>query len=348
METIQGVYSSGSARWETFPNIASIVFLIAVLLAPSSSWAQALKKVPLPFSPIGINCLPWFVAKEARIYEKHGIDVDPVFIGASSALIQSMLSGAADMAGSGGPSIISNVLQGGNIIHVTAMVPRFTQSIMVKSEIKRPEDMSGKKIGVSRLGTVTHFALQTALDGYGVKGVTILQMGGQPEAVAGLVRGSVDGAVFSPPYNFQLKKQGYNELASPGDLQKFTAFITNGIIARRSVVEKDKDSLIRLIKSTAESIKLITVDREFTKKVITKWMPIKDADLLEQVYRFATENYAKEGIVPEAALGAMVKQMVQSNVIDAKMAANTPLTSYYDNRYVEEVKRSGFFDQLWK
>ena len=94
-------------------------------------------------------------------------------------------------------------------------------------------------------------------------------MGGQPEAVAGLMRGSVDGAVFSPPYNFQLKKQGYNELASPNDLQKFSAFITNGIVARRSVVEKDKDTVIRLIKSTAESIKLITVDRVY-QKVITK------------------------------------------------------------------------------
>ena len=124
--------------------------------------------------------------------------------------------------------------------------------------------------------------------------------------------------------------------------------LTNGIVARRSVVEKDKDSLIRLIKSTSESIKLITVDREFTKKVITKWMPLKDPDLLEQVYRFATENYAKEGMVPEGTLSAMVKQMVQNNLIDAKMAANTPLTAYYDNRYVDEVKRSGFFDQLWK
>lgn len=328
--------------------VVFVVLLIVLLFGPSPSWAQAMKKVPLPFSPIGINCLPWFIAKEARLYEKNGIDVDPVFIGASSALIQSMLSGAADMAGSGGPSIISNVLQGGNIIHVTAMVPRFTQSIMVKPEIKKPEDMAGKKIGVSRLGTVTHFALQTALDGYGVKGVTILQMGGQPEAVVGLVRGSIDGAVFSPPYNFQLKKQGYNELVSPNDLQKLTAFITNGIIVRRSVVEKDKDPVIRLIKSTAEAIKLISTDREFTKRVITKWMPLKDPDLLEQVYRFATENYSKEGFVPEAALGSMVKQMVQSNIIDAKIAAATPLTAYYDNRYVEEVKRSGFFDQLWK
>jgi len=344
METIHDLYSSGSTLCKTL----LVVCLILFLFSPSSLWAQGMKKVPLPFSPIGINCLPWFVAKEARIYEKNGIDVDPVFIGASSALFQSMLSGAADMAGSGGPSVISNVLQGGDIIHVTAMVPRFTQSIMVKPEIKKPEDMKGKKIGVSRLGTVTHFALQTALDGYGVKNVTILQMGGQPEAVAGLVRGSVDGAVISPPYNFQLKKQGYNELVSPNDLQKLTEFITNGIVARRSVVEKDKDSLIRLIKSTAEAIKLITTDREFTKKVITKWMPLKDADLLEQAYRFATENYSREGTVPEGALRAMVKQMVQSNLIDAKMAANTPLTAYYDNRYVEEVKRSGFFDQLWK
>jgi len=343
METIHDLYSSGSTLRKTL-----LVCLILFLFGPSSLWAQGMKKVPLPFSPIGINCLPWFVAKEARIYEKNGIDVDPVFIGASSALFQSMLSGAADMAGSGGPSIISNVLQGGDIIHVTAMVPRFTQSIMVKLEIKKPEDMKGKKIGVSRLGTVTHFALQTALDGYGVKNVTILQMGGQPEAVAGLVRGSVDGAVISPPYNFQLKKQGYNELVSPNDLQKLTEFITNGIVARRSVVGKDKDSLIRLIKSTAEAIKLITTDREFTKKVITKWIPLKDADLLEQAYRFATENYSREGTVPEGALRAMVKQMVQSNLIDAKMAANTPLTAYYDNRYVEEIKRSGFFDQLWK
>jgi ABC-type nitrate/sulfonate/bicarbonate transport system substrate-binding protein len=292
--------------------------------------------------------LPWFVAKDARIFDKYGIEFDPVFIGASSALFNAMLSGAADIAGSGGPSVISNILQGGDIIHITAMVPRFTQSIIVKPEIKRPEDMAGKKIGVSRLGTVTHFALQTMLDGYGIKNVTILQMGGQPEAFAGVSRGSVDGAVFSPPYNFQLKKLGYHELASPSDLAKLTAFITNGIVARRAVAEKDKDTVTKVIKGTAEAIKIIQTDRDFTKKVMSKWMPMKDADLAEQSYRFATDNYSKDGTVPEAALRGMVKQMVQSSLVDAKAAASTPVTAYYDNRYVEEVKRSGFFDQLWR
>src|SRR5262245_6868439 len=136
------------------------LILVAALLVPNLIWAQGLKKVPFPFSPIGLNCLPWFVAKDAKIFEKHGIEFDPVFIGASSALFNAMLSGAADFAGSGGPAVISNILQGGDIIHITAMVPRFTQSIMVKPDIKKPEDMAGRKIGVSRLGTVTHFALQ--------------------------------------------------------------------------------------------------------------------------------------------------------------------------------------------
>jgi NitT/TauT family transport system substrate-binding protein len=326
----------------------ALFVIAAALLFPGLLQAQSLKKVPFPFSPIGLNCLPWFVAKDARVFDKYGIDFDPIFIGASSALFQSMLSGAAEFSGSGGPAIISNILQGGDIIHITAMVPRFTQSIMSKPEIKKPEDMSGRKFGVSRLGTVTHFALQTLLDGYGIKNVTILQMGGQPEAYAGLSRGSVDGAVFSPPYNFQLKKQGFNELASPNDLAKLTAFITNGIVARRSVVEKDKDTVFKIIKGTAEAIKLIQTDKDLTKKVMAKWMPMKDPDLAEQLYRVATENYSKEGIVPEAALRAMVKQMVQSNLIDAKIAASTPITAYYDNRYVEEVKRSGFFDQLWR
>ncbi|HEY7553298.1 MAG TPA: ABC transporter substrate-binding protein [Candidatus Binatia bacterium] len=348
MGMTHGHQSLASKLRELAGRFAGVAVFVSLLSTPASLWAQQAKKLPFPYSPIGLNCLPWFVAKDARIFDKHGIEFDPVFIGASSALFNAMLSGAADLAGSGGPAVIANILKGGDIIHITAMVPRFTQSIMVRSEIKKPEDMAGKKIGVSRLGTVTHFALQTVLDGYNIKGVTILQMGGQPEAFAGVSRGSVDGAVFSPPYNFQLRKMGFNELVSPNDLAKLTEFITNGIVARRSVAEKDKETVIKTIKGTAEAIKLIQTDREFTKRVMNKWMPMKDAEMVEQVYRFATENFSKEGIVPEGALRGMVKQMVQSNLVDAKMAAATPVAAYYDNRYVEEVKRSGFFDQLWR
>lgn len=163
--------------------------------------------------------------------------------------------------------MISNVLKGGDIIQVAVTLPRLTQLVVVKSEIKKPSDLAGKRIGMSRLGKVTHFALQSALDAYGIKGVSIPQMGGQPEEVTGLIRGVIDGAVLSPPYNFQLKRQGFNEVVTQNDLQKLGAeFITNGIAARRGAVEKDKEPLLRLIKSVAEATKIIIIDRAYTRK----------------------------------------------------------------------------------
>ena len=105
---------------------------------------------------------------------------------------------------------------------------------------------------------------------------------------------------------------------------------------------------LNTLKGTAEAIKTIQTDKEFTKKVMNKWMPLKDAELAEQSYRYANENFSKEGFVPEAALHAMVKRMTQSNLINPKTEASTPLEAYYDNRYVEEIKRSGFFEQLWR
>src|ERR1051325_6064099 len=94
------IYGSGVVlRCST---MVQIVILTLISLLPGQLFAQNLKKVPFPFSPIGINCLPWFVAKDARIAEKYGIDLDPVFIGASSQIFNAMLSGAADMSGSGG------------------------------------------------------------------------------------------------------------------------------------------------------------------------------------------------------------------------------------------------------
>ncbi len=329
------------------------IFLLAALtfflIGPSLLQAQGLKKILLPYSPIGINSLPFFVGREARLFEKHGLDVDTVFVGAFSAMFQSMLSGAADMAGSGGPAVIANVLKGGDIIQVAATVPHFTQSLMVKPEIKRIEDLRGKKLGVSRLGTVTHFALQTALDRHDIKGATILQMGGQPEALAGLSRGSIDGAVLSPPQSFQMMKEGFRELVSPKDLRNLgVEFITTGVVARRSVAEKNRDTVIRLIKGTMEAVKYIIQNEAFTKKILTKYMRLTSPELLEQSYRFAVDNFAKEPFIPPAAIQSMVQQMVQSNLVDAKTASNTPVTAFYDNSYVEEIKRSGFFDELWR
>src|SRR2546422_9665630 len=97
-----------------------IALFFCFLLFPSIASSQELTKVPFPYGPLGLNSIPWIVAKDARLFEKNGLDVDMVYIGASSVMVQSMLAGSANIAGFAGPAVITNVLRGGGNIPIAA------------------------------------------------------------------------------------------------------------------------------------------------------------------------------------------------------------------------------------
>ena len=318
------------------------------LVAPSAL-AQQPVRIPFPYGPMGLNSMPWVVAKEARLFEKNGLDLDMIFVGVSTVMIQSMLSGSANIAGLGGPAVISNVLRGGDVIQIAATVPYFTQSLMVRPQITEIGALRGKKVGVTRFGAVTDLALRALLEHSNVKDVTILQMGGLAEAMAGLSRGSIDGAMVSPPQTFGLIKEGFRELAAPADLKKLgMAFLTNGVAARRSFAAGNRDIVVRIIKATAEGVKVMTVNEAFTKKLIAKYLRIDDPEVLHRSYLYTTEIFAREPYVPASAMQSMAQRMAQMNLIDAKALQNSSPSAFFDNSYVEELKQSGFFDSLWR
>src|SRR5262249_48058559 len=116
--------------------------------------------------------------KEANLFEKNGLNVDMIFVGVSTVMVQSMLSGSANVAGLGGPAVVSNVLRGGDIIQIAATVPYFTQSLMVRPQITELGGLRGKKVGITRFGAVTDLALRALLERNNIKDITILQMGG--------------------------------------------------------------------------------------------------------------------------------------------------------------------------
>lgn len=320
-----------------------------LLLLPRVTPSQELTKLAFPYGPLGLNSMPWVIAKEARLFEKNGLDVDMVYVGASAVIVQSMLSGSSNVAGFGGPAVVTNVLRGGDIIQVAAMAPYFTQSLFVRPEIRDLRGIQGRKIGITRFGSVTDFALRTIIERHNLKDVNILQMGGFPEAVAGLSRGSIDGALFSPPHNFRMLKEGFRELVSQKDLRGWgSGFLTQGIVARKSYAAGHRDVVVRLIKSTVEATRYAIANEESTKRSIAKYLDITDGELLRQSYGYVTETFVREPFVPESTMQAMVQRMVQVNMIDAKSAQNTPTSAYFDNSYVAELKKSGILDNIWK
>ena len=324
-------------------------WLFFLMAAPGFVLAQEPTKLPFPYGPLGLNSVPWMVAKEFGIFEKNGLDLDMVYVGASAIIVQSMLSGSSHVAGFGGPAVITNVLRGGDIIQVAAMAPYFTQSLFVRPDIRDLRSLHGRKIGITRFGSVTDFALRTILERHNIKEVNVLQMGGFPEAVAGLSRGAIDGAVFSPPHNFRMLKEGFRELVSQKDLRALgSGFLTQGIVARRSFAATHREIIVRLIKSTVEGTKYAVTNEDSTKRIIGKYLGISDGDLLRQSYLYVVDTFAREPFVPESVMQAMVQRMVEVNMIDLKSVQATPISAYFDNSYVAELKQSGFLDNIWK
>src|SRR5438309_2214061 len=321
---------------------------VFLMIGATNLHAQGLVKVLFPYSVVNYSSLPWMIAKDAGLFQKQELDVDLVFMGSSSLIVQSMLSGAVPVAGLAGPAVISSVVSGGDVIMVANLTP-LTISLVVKPTIEKPEDLRGKKIGVPRLGAVAHFAIRLILDRYGIKDATILQMGSQPEAAAGLRRDAIDGAMISPPLTYLLAKDGFREFVGAQDYRKLgIQFVSQGISARRSFAAKNRDLVVRLMKATMEGIKLMSTQENLAKKILSKYTRQTDAEALDRGYRFGLETLNKDPTIPREAIVSMVRLMADLGLVDRLAAANMPPESFYDNSFVDEMKRTGFLRDLWK
>jgi ABC-type nitrate/sulfonate/bicarbonate transport system substrate-binding protein len=327
----------------------SLLTALLLLLGTAPLSAHAAVKVSFPFTPISTASLPWWMAKEARFFEKYGLDVDMIYVGASPVIIQAMLGGQAGVGAGGGPPLVANVLHGGDIVQVATTIPYAIQSLIVKSDIKTPADLPGKRIGISRLGAIPHYTLQAIIKLYNVQGINIVQTGTTTQAIASLSQGLVDGIITSAPFTFRLMKDGYRELVGPKDFKKAgVEFLIQGLVARKSFAVKNKDTVIGMIKGTMEGVKQMFANEKQAKSVLGKYTRQTDPDILDQTYRFALDIFVKDPTVTANSIQPIVQQAAQFNLVDAKAAGSTPLTAYYDNSYVDELKRSGWLAALWK
>ena len=97
-----------------------------------------------------------------------------------------------------------------------------------------------------------------------------------------------------------------------------------------------------------EGVKQIFVDDKQAKAVLAKYTRQTDPEILDQTHRFATDIFVKDPTVTPGSIRPIVQQSTEFNLIDAQLAANTPVSAYYDNSYVEEIKRSRWLAELWK
>jgi ABC-type nitrate/sulfonate/bicarbonate transport system substrate-binding protein len=133
--------------------LVGVISMFVGFTAAAVLSAAAPDKIKFPYSPISWNSLPWWMAKDAGHFEKNGLDVDLFYEGASSVIVQAMLAGDAQFSGIAGPSIVSNVISGGDVIQIAAVVKTFTVPMYAQPQIKSVAELKSSPLNEARVAT---------------------------------------------------------------------------------------------------------------------------------------------------------------------------------------------------
>jgi NitT/TauT family transport system substrate-binding protein len=322
----------------------SILVLALLLFSWPLSAPAADKFVTIHSSRVMSQSMPW-MAQEAGLFKKYNIDHELVFIASSGIVTAALLGGDADMTVTGGiGNVIAYVRGSTDVAFIGGVKNTMTQTLVAGGNIKKPEDLKGKRIGVSRIGGNSHYFTIQALRRYNMepnRDFSFLQTGGDPETLAALLSGGIEVANLTPPTDSQAIAKGYHYVVYGPDLKipyAATAFVT-----KRSLLAKRGQVVGQYMRAMAETARIMHTDREFVYKVLGKYLRITDRSVLDSAYNAEIKVLEPRLVIKNEALQAILDEVAPT---DARAKKVKP-QELIDSRYLDEMEKSGFFDQLW-
>lgn len=320
------------------------VFLLLMAAWSPAGYAQITRlKVAYP-TTVGSMGVLW-VTKDAGLFEKHGLDVTLIYVGGSSKIVQAMLAKDIPIAEIAIPAVIQANLAGADLVMLAGPNHKPGQKLMAKSEIKNPQDLKGKKLGVTRFGTSDDFLLRYILNKWGLqpdREVSLMQMGGSQEILAGLASKSIDGGVLSSPLNLRAQKLGFHLVV---DLSAIGVdYQGAGVVTTRTYAHSNSDIIRRYLMAYVEGLHRYKTDREFSIKVLSKYSRTTERDMLDETYQhYAIKVMPK---VPYPTLEGIQLVLNEIGSRDPKARDASP-ASFVDTSFLKEIENSGFIKTLY-
>ncbi len=324
----------------------SFASLSLSLFHPASVAAQTkpLKHIYVGISSVSMGNIIIFVTKEAKLYEKYGLYADPVAMRGSGESSKAMIGGSIQFSPIATPTVINAGLSGADLVILGHTMPGVVHAMVVKPEIKRVEDLKGKKIGVTTFGSLTDFLVQFHLRKKGLnpqRDVALIQIGGDPERIGALKQGSIDAASLSFPGYGIATKMGFPIL---WDSAKEIDYPWIEITTRRSIIQKDREMVMNYMKAHLEATALFKRDREFGKKVIKKALRLDNEELVNESYDIFSKAFLPTPYPNTAGMKTSFEYVAATRpeVLDHKPE------EYVDRSFVEELDKSGFIKKLYE
>jgi len=317
--------------------------LLFALFVAATADAQT-RRMAVAYSAISGTQTAFYLAADAGLFDKHELHVDPIYVASGTKVTQAVLAGEFPIALAGG-IVVNAILAGSDLVFIGGVVNVPAFYLIVQPSIKKPEDLRGKALGVTSYGSSTDFTLRYLLKKWGVepdKDVKVLQMGGQPEILAAVLAGAIQGGVFTSPGEYRARKAGNVMMA---DFSKIGLdYPTVSLISTRTFIKKEPATVRRFLMGYAEGVERMFRDKELAMKIISKYTRNTDREVLDATYSYATNFIERPPRVPVKAVETILEQTAATN----PKAKGRHAEEFVDQTFYNELEKSGFFKSIAK
>lgn len=318
--------------------ILGLVFLAA---APILSAAEKINTAYISVAPSS-SAVIW-VAKEGKLFEKHGIDATVIFISGSIRGIQAILAGEIPIGEGGGPGLTSARLAGGDVVAIAGNVNLLPYYLVAQPNIKRPEDLRGKIGGNHIAGTTAEFALRVALKKMGldpVKDVNLRVIGGSIDRMVALQKGIVQFTVVTEAGKAMAEKLGYPMIVDMATLQ--IPFPQNGVYTSTRFIRERSDTVRRYVRAYVEAIHFFKTHKEESIRIMQKYSRVSDRRPVEESWDWHARYIPEAPYAPVDGYQTILQDLAPTN----PKAAQANAKDFVDSRFVKELEDSGFIKSL--
>lgn len=300
--------------------------------AAISRAAAAAEKITFAYASISPTMAGVWMAQEMGAFDKHGLNVELVYISSGAVAIQALVGGSVHAALGASNAVVAAILKGAPILAVGSNTSRPGMVLWVQPEISQPEQLQGKTLAITRYGSTSDFVTRLILRKLGLEGkVEIRQFGGVVEADVGFRARQAEGRVASQSPGSQAKKMvDAAELGIP--------FSMNLLAVSNDFYKKASKSVERIMMAYVEGIAGLRTKKPQALEMLGKYMG-RRGGTAEMHYDFVTKYLDAVPRIEPAAVDTILEMVGHSGPVQTKL---------FDNSIIERLAKEGFIDRLYK
>lgn len=286
-----------------------------------------------------------YAALANGLFDKYGIRVENVTLRGGAVTITALATDGIQFLYCSADPQIPRMAAGAEAKIVSSLIVGLPWVLMGRSEIKRPADLKGKTIPVSRPGGLTDHLAKAVLKKHNLttQDVKLLHIGGtgQLEPYNALLQGLADAVLVTPPLDVRAKRDGFQLIFNLQELD--VPSIYSSILTNLKTLRERSLLVQRFVAAMAETIYFVEKNPDKATRALGKALSINDPEILQSAYQAYARNLVNRRMTVPGKVVAGAVEMAREEIGQVRRRAD----ELYDNSFTDQLEKSGFLKEIW-